>query len=62
MKISRAKIAYEEVEVPEDMTVCTHCKGKGMLSKYDEGWHSIVHSSELAALRTCMWCNGLGFR
>lgn len=61
-KIQRLVIEerYEEVEVPEGHIVCYSCKGKGSSSKYDEGWNSLVHSPELAARRSCTFCQGLG--
>lgn len=60
-KIIREKIVPEEVEIPEEHVVCPHCKGKGLMSKYDEGWSSVVHSPELAAKHECYRCNGLGY-
>lgn len=43
-----------------DEELCGACKGKGATSKYDEGWRSLVHDPELAALRDCMVCGGRG--
>lgn len=40
--------------------VCTICKGEGMVSKYDLGWRSFMHSPELAAKQTCWRCAGTG--
>jgi hypothetical protein len=51
----------QSVQVPEGHVKCSHCEGRGMLSKYDEGWSSIVHSEELAALHRCMFCGGRGY-
>jgi hypothetical protein len=59
-EITRLKLTTEVVEIPEGEHVCSVCRGRGMMSKYDEGWRSLVHSDELAALRTCWACAGLG--
>ena len=56
----RNKIIREKVELPSGMKICTNCRGRGMTSRYDEGWRSYVHSDELAALRTCFLCAGKG--
>lgn len=52
---------YVEVEIPEGHRACPSCKGAGKLSKYDQGVRSLVHSPELAALRTCVRCGGQGY-
>lgn len=59
-KILHNKVVLEEVEIPEGHVVCPNCSGKGLLSKYDEGWTSIVHDPVLAALQECIRCNGKG--
>jgi hypothetical protein len=53
--------AFIEVEVPEGHMVCEYCKGEGYLSGYDEGWHSLMHSPELAAKKECFMCGGDGY-
>ena len=60
-KIIRHVETYESVEVPEGYEVCSRCDGKGGSSKYDEGWHSLVHSPELAAFVECFACGGQGY-
>jgi hypothetical protein len=60
MTIYRRKISYEELKIPEGYKICTYCKGKGLLSKYDMGWSSVVHDPELAALEECYACGGSG--
>lgn len=60
-EIHRKVITYKSFKIPEGKVVCPHCGGAGMMSKYDEGWRSIVRSRELAALRTCWRCAGLGW-
>ncbi len=59
--IHRVVENYAEVIVPEGQTTCPRCKGKGKMSKYDEGVRSLVHEPGLAALRTCWRCDGYGF-
>lgn len=59
--IYRRRVIDEEIEIPEGNKICTWCKGRGMISKYDEGWRSVVHSEELAALKECFVCNALGY-
>lgn len=61
-RILRRTMGYEEIEIPEGHEVCSWCKGKGMTSKYDEGWSSVLHEPSLAAERTCLWCDGAGYR
>ena len=58
----RYKIGLEEVEIPEGHEVCPRCEGRGQLSKYDQGWTSVLPSAELAALKDCVICHGLGHR
>jgi DnaJ-class molecular chaperone len=60
-RIWRRVESFEEVEVPDGMLTCGHCNGKGSMSQYDEGWHSLSHSPKMAAQVTCLWCNGLGY-
>lgn len=60
-KILRYKEGYEEIEVPDDHKPCGYCKGKGRMSKYDEGWSSVMHSPDLAALHECLVCGGAGY-
>lgn len=59
--IIRHRIITEPVEIPEGHLVCSHCKGAGMLSKYDEGFKSLVHNPDLAVKRPCDTCNALGY-
>lgn len=59
--ITRYKMGYEQVEVPEGYEPCSYCKGRGQMSKYDEGWNSLVHSPDLAALHDCWTCGGAGY-
>jgi len=59
--IQRRKVVTEQIEVPAGMHVCPVCKGAAMISRYDEGVSSLVHSPELAALRCCWRCNGVGY-
>jgi RecJ-like exonuclease len=40
--------------------LCIWCKGKGVYSKYDKGWSSVVYSPELDAKIPCFVCNGTG--
>lgn len=58
----RREVVLRDVELPEGHEVCSVCEGRGMLSKYDRGWRSLVHSAELAALRSCDGCGGRGHR
>lgn len=60
--IRRRVVREEVVEVPEGHEVCPMCEGRAKVSKYDQGMRSLVHSDELAALRDCLACNGLGYR
>lgn len=53
--------AITEVPVPQGYRVCPHCKGAGAMSKYDEGWRSFFYDADLAAMRVCFRCNGLGY-
>ena len=61
--ISRVKLTeeFEEITVPQGYIVCDMCKGRGMMSDYDMGWSSLVHSPELAAKKPCMGCGGEGY-
>jgi len=61
MKIYRNTFTVQAVEVPEGYKVCEFCEGKGMVSKYDMGWRSLVHDEDLAALRPCLFCQGKGY-
>lgn len=60
-RIMRKEIIEYEVEIPEGHEICFKCEGKGMLSKYDEGVRSFSFSEELALLRKCSSCEGLGY-
>jgi hypothetical protein len=59
--IHRVKIVTEEVEVPDGYMVCPHCKGKGRLTKYDQGWTTFMPDPSFAAPEECYVCRGLGF-
>lgn len=61
MRIQRTEIRTLDLEVPEGHVPCRYCKGKGLHSKYDQGWHSVFHDSRLAALEECIVCGGLGY-
>jgi len=58
--IMRRVVTTVEVDVPDGMRPCPSCEGKGLLSRYDEGWTSFIHDPELAALRQCVVCAGSG--
>lgn len=60
--ILRYEVVAREVEIPDGFEVCTVCEGRGMVSKYDLGWRSVVHSEELATRRRCVGCQGRGYR
>lgn len=60
-RIVRTEIVTKEVTVPEGHVVCRLCKGKGRMSKYDQGWRSIVYDSDMDAPAICYVCNGLGY-
>jgi hypothetical protein len=60
-KITRRIVTFETIDIPDGFVVCPMCKGKGMLSKYDQGVKSLVHDASLAALEECHWCKGQGY-
>lgn len=59
--IYRRTSGWEKVEVPWGHVPCWRCKGAGQMSKYDEGWSSVMHEPSLAALRECFACGGRGY-
>lgn len=61
MTIIRRAIVHEEIALPPDTMICPSCEGKGLLSRYDEGWQSILFNRDLAALRPCVVCGGDGY-
>jgi DnaJ-class molecular chaperone len=60
-RIYRRTEHLEEVKVPDGHIVCRRCKGKGSLTKYDQGWSSPVYMAHLDAPETCYRCQGLGY-
>lgn len=59
-KIYRHKLVLEEIDLPEGKVPCTRCKGKGSMSKYDEGLKTFVYSRLADAQMQCYRCNGTG--
>lgn len=59
--IVRLKIVEEVVEVPEGNVICGRCKGKALISRYDEGVKSAAYDPDLDAKRTCGNCKGEGY-
>lgn len=59
-KIIKMPVSVTIATPGPDEEICKYCNGRGVWSKYDHGWTSIIHSEELAALRKCSRCNGTG--
>lgn len=59
--ITRDVVRSETVTIPAGHKVCPRCKGRGLMSKYDEGWRSVVYSARLAAKKACIVCQARGY-